>query len=68
VPWASYVRVRWIDPEAAVVREGKPRRSKHVHLSDALASEDAALLPGAWRLDVLLGEDVVHTQAFELVR
>ena len=68
VPWASYVRVRWIDPEGAVVRERKPRRSKHVHLSDALESEDEALLPGAWRLEVLLGEDVVHTQPFELVR
>lgn len=68
VPWADYVRVRWIDPDGGLVREGKPRRTKHVYLSDALTDHEEKPAPGTWRLEVLLGDDVVHTQAFEVAR
>lgn len=66
VPWAGYVRVRWIDPGGSVVREDEPRRTKRVYLRDALTDHEEAPAPGAWRLEVLLGDDVVHTQPFEI--
>jgi predicted Zn-dependent protease len=62
LPWITYVRLRWTDPSGEVVREKRPKRSQRVFLSDAL--DAAGVAPGAWRLDVLLGEDVVHTQPF----
>jgi predicted Zn-dependent protease len=62
VPWISYVRVRWVAPDGSVAREEKPDRSKRVYLADALALDDAT--PGAWRVDVLLADDVVDSQPF----
>lgn len=68
VPWADHVRVRWIDPEGEVVREARPRRSKRVYLRDVLTDHEEDPAPGAWRLEVLLGDDVVFAQAFEVAR
>src|SRR5262249_2987415 len=62
VPWAEYVKLRWIDPKGAVVRQGKPPRSERVFFDDAVKVADAA--PGNWKLEVLLGDDIVHTQVF----
>jgi len=60
LPWITYVRVRWTDPSGEVVRDEKPKRSQRVYLSDHLDADEAT--PGDWRIDVLLGDDVVHTQ------
>jgi predicted Zn-dependent protease len=62
VPWAEYVKLRWIDPKGAVVRQEKPHRSQRVFFDDAVKVADAT--PGNWKLEVLLGDDVVHTQVF----
>ena len=62
VPWAEYVKLRWIDPKGEVVRQEKPHRSQRVFFDDAVKVADAA--PGNWKLEVLLGDDVVHTQVF----
>jgi hypothetical protein len=66
VPWISYVKLRWIDPAGDVVREEKPSRSQRVYLGDHLKLADAA--PGDWKLEVLLGDDVVHVQPFVVAR
>lgn len=68
VPWASYVRVRWIDPTGTVVREDEPRRTKRVYLRDVLTDHEEMPVPGLWKLEVLLGEDLVYTQPFEVAR
>ena len=64
IPWITYVKLRWTGPDGTVVREKKPSRSQHVYVGDTLARKDAA--PGEWKLDVLLGDDVVHTQTFAI--
>lgn len=64
VPWAPYVRVRWIDPSGAIVREDEQDRSKRVWLSDTLGLSERRTPRGDWRLEVLLGEDVVFVQPF----
>jgi tetratricopeptide (TPR) repeat protein len=66
IPWASYVKVRWVDPSGAAVREDEQDRSKRVFVGDALPLDDVEAKPGAWRLEVLLGDDVVHVQPFEI--
>jgi predicted Zn-dependent protease len=60
LPWGGYITVRWIDPSGSVVREKKPRRFQRVYLADSYDFEDAAR--GEWTLEVLLAEDVVHTE------
>lgn len=59
----SYVRVRWVDPTGAVVREEEPDRDRRVWLSDHI---EAAETPGTWKIEVLLAGDVVLTQSFEV--
>jgi beta-barrel assembly-enhancing protease len=56
----SYVRVRWIDPSGQVVAEEKPHRDRRVLLSSTLRFAGGQPEPGTWRVEVLLGEDVVH--------
>lgn len=67
VGYASYFRTRWIDPRGAVVREERPDRQRRVYLTDTLELPRRHPLLGTWRLEVLLADDVVHTERFVLV-
>jgi predicted Zn-dependent protease len=64
VPWISYVELRWVDPSGAVVRENEQRRRKRVYVTDALELDPRDTPPGEWKLELRLGEDLVHTERF----
>ena len=64
MPLIDYMRVRWVDPDGAVAREKKPKRSQRVYLSDTV--EVGENEPGEWRLEVLLADDVVDSQLFRV--
>jgi predicted Zn-dependent protease len=67
VGWSGYMKMRWIDPSGKVVREERPDREHRVYVTDAWTLPRKERSPGNWRLEVLLADDVVHTQRFELV-
>ncbi|RIL05644.1 MAG: hypothetical protein DCC71_09650 [Proteobacteria bacterium] len=60
----EYLRVRWTDPSGAVVRDEKPKKSQRVYFGDRLETGDSTPAPGEWKVDVLLANDLVHTQRF----
>ena len=64
LPWDSYMQVRWADPSGKVVRENEQRRFQRVYMSDRYDFEYAPR--GDWKLEVLLGEDVVHTETIRV--
>ena len=64
LPWASYIQVRWVDPDGNVVREKKQRRFQRVYMSDSYDFEDAPR--GDWKLEVLLADDIVHSETIQV--
>jgi hypothetical protein len=64
LPWGSYIKVRWIDPSGSVVREEKPRHFQRVYVADNYEFEAAPR--GDWKLEVLLADDVVHTETIRV--
>ena len=64
LPWGGYITVRWIDPSGSVAREKKPRHFQRVYIADKYDFEDAPR--GDWKLEVLLADDVVHTETIRV--
>ncbi len=60
------LRVRWRDPEGAIVREATPTRERRRHVSDRLVLASDAALGEGWSVEVLLQGDVVARRAFEV--
>jgi predicted Zn-dependent protease len=61
VPSRGWFRVRWVDPAGRADDAESPERSG-AHLVAARAFEAGGPAPGEWRVELLYGEEVVHSE------
>jgi predicted Zn-dependent protease len=60
---SSYMKVRWVDPAGNASEPERPDRESQTLVARREIPDDAP--PGPWKLELLLGEEVVHTETIE---
>jgi predicted Zn-dependent protease len=60
---SSYMKVRWVDPAGRVGEAERPDRESRTLVARREIPRDAP--PGAWKLELLLGDEVVHTDSID---